>query len=105
MPLGVGDVGGVSSTSWAQPRSRDADPSADACRTAAWSGEPVVVADRFTTEAGDRVPTILGTKEVTIRTEGFAFGVQFGGSYYLSENWIAGANFRVYRWILPETPR
>lgn len=65
----------------------------------------VVIADRFTTEAGDQVAPILGTKEVTVRTEGFAFGVQFGGSYYLSENWIAGANFRAYRWILPETPR
>lgn len=65
----------------------------------------VVVADRFTTDAGDRVAPILGTKEVTVRTEGFAFGIQFGGSYYLSENWIAGANFRAYRWILPETPR
>lgn len=65
----------------------------------------VVIADRFTTESGNQVAPILGTKEVTVRTEGFAFGVQFGGSYYLSENWIAGANFRVYRWILPETPR
>jgi hypothetical protein len=65
----------------------------------------VVVADRFITDAGDKVAPILGTKEVTVRTEGFAFGVQFGGTYYLSENWIAGANFRAYRWILPETPR
>lgn len=74
----------------------------------AWVGVSIggiVVADRFTTDAGDRVPTILGTKEVTIRTEGFAFGVQVGASYYLSENWIAGANFRAYEWILPETPR
>ncbi len=65
----------------------------------------VVVADRFGTEAGDRVPTILGTKEVTIRTEGFAVGVQLGGSYYLSENWITGLNLRGYRWVLPENPR
>ncbi len=65
----------------------------------------VVVADRFTTEAGDQAPAILGTREVTIRTEGFAFGVQTGGSYYLSENWVAGLNLRAYRWILPESPR
>lgn len=74
----------------------------------AWVGVSiggVVVADRFTTDAGDKVPTILGTKEVTVRTEGFAFGAQFGTSYYLSENWILGANFRAYRWILPQTPR
>ena len=65
----------------------------------------VVVADRFTTDAGDRVAPILGTKEVTVRTEGFAFGLQLGGSYFLSENWIAGATFRGYRWVLPDTPR
>ena len=50
----------------------------------------VVIADRFITDAGDRVAPIVGSKEVTVRTEGFAFGVQFGGNYYLSENWIAG---------------
>lgn len=74
----------------------------------AWLGLSVggvVVADRFTTNAGDQVAPIIGTKEVTVRTEGFAFGVQFGANYFLSENWIAGANFRAYRWILPETPR
>jgi hypothetical protein len=74
----------------------------------AWVGLSVgrvVIADRFTTESGDTVPTILGNREVTIRTEGFAVGVQVGGSYYLSENWIAGLNLRGYRWILPENPR
>lgn len=65
----------------------------------------IVVADRFTTDAGDQVPTILGTREVTIRTEGFAFGVQTGASYYLTENWIAGLNLRAYRWILPQKPQ
>jgi hypothetical protein len=74
----------------------------------AWLGLSVggvVIADRFTTNAGDDVAPIIGTKEVTVRTEGFAFGVQFGSSYFLSENWIAGATFRAYRWILPETQR
>jgi hypothetical protein len=65
----------------------------------------VVVADRFNTDSGDRVAPILGTKEVTIRTEGFAAGLQFGGTYYITENWIAGTMFRAYRWILPDTPR
>jgi hypothetical protein len=74
----------------------------------AWAGlsaGAVVIADRFTTDAGDTVPSILGTKEVTIRTEGFAFGVQAGGSYYLTENWIAGLNLRAYRWVLPTQPQ
>lgn len=65
----------------------------------------VVIADRFTTDAGDRVAPILGTKEVTVRTEGFAIGAQVGGNYFLSENWIAGLNFRGYEWFLPVAPR
>lgn len=71
----------------------------------AWVGlssGAVIIADRFTTEAGQKVPTILGAPAVTIRTEGFAIGAQAGGSYYLSENWIVGANLRGYHWILPE---
>lgn len=67
------------------------------------SSGAVVVADRFTTEVPNQVPTILGTPDVTIRTEGFAIGAQVGGSYYLTENWIAGANLRGYHWILPDT--
>jgi len=72
----------------------------------AWVGlssGAVIVADRFTTEAGAEVPPILGTRDVTIRTEGFAIGAQMGGTYYLSENWLAGANLRGYHWILPDT--
>ncbi len=73
----------------------------------AWVGVSVggvVVADRFVTE-GDSVPTILGTREVTIRTEGFAAGAQAGASYYLSENWISGLHLRGYGWVLPEAAR
>jgi hypothetical protein len=71
----------------------------------AWVGlssGAVIVADRFTTQAGDEVPTILGTRDVTIRTEGFAIGAQLGCTYYITENWLAGANLRGYHWILPE---
>lgn len=74
----------------------------------AWVGASVgavVVADRFTTDAGDQVPPALGTRDVTIRTEGLALGLQAGGSYWLSENWIAGAALRGYDWILPTRPR
>ena len=67
------------------------------------SGGAVIVADRFTTETDNPVPPILGTPDVTIRTEGLALGAQAGGSYYLTENWIAGANLRGYHWILPES--
>lgn len=74
----------------------------------AWAGVSagsVIIADRFTTEAGDSVAPILGTKEATIRTEGFALGLQGGASYYFTEHWIGGANLRAYRWMLPDSPR
>lgn len=69
----------------------------------AWVGVSlgaVVVADRFTTET-EAVPPILGSPEVTLRTEGFALGAQVGGNYFLSENWIVGAALRGFDWILP----
>ncbi len=74
----------------------------------AWVGFSVgalIVADRFTTDSGESVAPILGTKEVTVRTEGFAAGAQVGGSYYVNENWVLGTNLRAYHWILPSTPR
>jgi hypothetical protein len=74
----------------------------------AWVGPSagaVVVADRFTTEAGDRVPPILGVPEVTIRTEGLALGAQGGGNYWLTENWILGAALRAHDWVLPTHAR
>lgn len=69
------------------------------------SGGAVIIADRFTTESGNAVPPILGVPDVTIRTEGLALGAQAGASYYLSENWITGANLRGYQWFLPESRR
>jgi hypothetical protein len=65
----------------------------------------IIVADRFTTDVGDRVPAILGTKEVTVRTEGFSLGVQVGFSWMFLERWVAGAAFRADRWILPNSPQ
>ena len=68
----------------------------------------VVIADRFTTEASDpvdRVPAILGTRQVTVRTEGFAFGVQTGANYVFADRWVVGADFRLDRWLLPTSPQ
>ena len=68
----------------------------------------VVIADRFSTtavQARDQVPTILGVREVTIRTEGFAVGVQAGGSYIITDRWVAGIALRIDRWLLPNAPQ
>ena len=60
----------------------------------------VVIADRFATQGPD-VPTILGTREYTVRTEGFAVGVQAGGDYMITDNWVIGLALRADRWLLP----
>ncbi len=69
------------------------------------TGGGVVVADRFTSNAGESVPPILGTKQVTVRTEGFGIGVEGGVSWMFAERWVAGAAFRADRWILPDSPQ
>lgn len=60
----------------------------------------VIIADRFAT-SGDAVPTILGVREYTVRTEGFSLGVQVGGDYILTDNWVIGMAVRADRWVLP----
>lgn len=69
------------------------------------TGGAIIVADRFSTDEGDRVPTILGTREVTVRTEGFALGLQAGGSWIVAEHWVVGLALRADRWLLPTKPR
>lgn len=74
----------------------------------AWVGVSVggiIISDRFTTEAAPYVPSILGNREVTVRSEGLALGLQLGGTYYLSENWLLGAHARGYQWFLPSVAR
>jgi hypothetical protein len=62
----------------------------------------VVIADRFATQGPD-VPTILGAREYTVRTEGFAIGVQAGGDYMITDNWVIGIHLRADRWLLPNS--
>lgn len=61
----------------------------------------VVISDRFVTDSAPRVPTVLGTRDVTVRTEGFSIGVQAGASWMFADRWVAGLIARADRWILP----
>ena len=61
----------------------------------------VIIADRYVTNAGDALPAILGTKEVTIRSEGFSFGAQLGFDWMFAERLVAGFAARFDRWLLP----
>jgi hypothetical protein len=69
------------------------------------TGGIVVIADRFVSDGGEKVPPILGTREVTIRTEGFGLGVQAGGSWMFADNWVTGLTARTDRWFLPDSPQ
>ncbi len=60
----------------------------------------VVIADRFTTTT-PAVPSDLGTAQVTVRTEGFALGLQAGGEWEISEHVLLGLALRFDNWILP----
>ncbi len=65
----------------------------------------VVIADRFTTTSAPAVPSILGSPDVTLRTEGYAAGLQIGATWIFADRWIAGAAFRGDVWLLPSSPQ
>jgi hypothetical protein len=61
----------------------------------------LIIADRFTTNAGPDVAALLGTKSVTVSTEGFATGLQLGGEYLMTDEWTVGLALRAEDWFLP----
>jgi hypothetical protein len=65
----------------------------------------VIVADRFTTNAGIAKPAIFGDREVSLSTEGFFLGAQLGFDWYISDRVVAGLVTRYNHWVLPEQPK
>jgi hypothetical protein len=61
----------------------------------------IVVGDRFSTDSAPAVPSILGTNITTTSTEGFAFGLQIGADYLITDQWVLGLTLRSDGWILP----
>ncbi|MEO8797486.1 MAG: hypothetical protein ABI551_06345, partial [Polyangiaceae bacterium] len=41
----------------------------------------------------------------TMRTEGYAVGIEVGAAWLFSDRWIAGLALRTDRWILPSSPQ
>jgi hypothetical protein len=68
-------------------------------------GGGVIIADRFTTEAGPPTPAIFGNPEVSLSTEGFFLGAQIGLDWFISDKIVAGLVTRYNHWILPEQPK
>jgi len=61
----------------------------------------LIIADRFTTNAGPEPAPILGTQTSTVSTEGFSVGIQIGGDYLITDQWVVGLAMRADRWVLP----
>ena len=62
----------------------------------------VIIADRFSTDSGDAVPTVLGDRNVTIATEGLSLGGQVGLHWNFADRWVMGTALRFDNWFLPK---
>jgi hypothetical protein len=72
----------------------------------AWMGLTaggIIIADRFYNNAAPPVPSDLGVPEVTVSTEGYAFGAEVGGNWIVTEHFVVGLTLRADRWFLPNT--
>ncbi len=67
-------------------------------------GGLVVVNDRFQVDDGDDDRALLGTRGVTVRTEGGSIGLAAGLAYELSEHWSLLGSLRFSQWFLSFTP-
>lgn len=64
----------------------------------------VVVSDRFQVVAAREERALLGTRGVTLRTEGGSLGAAAGFAYRLSEHFAFVATARYTEWFLPVKP-
>ena len=67
------------------------------------SGGVVVVNDRFVVTGKNTDLALVGQRGVTIRSEGWTFGLVGGAVFWLAENWSMGTTFRYGNWYLPKT--
>jgi len=69
------------------------------------NGGLVVVSDRFTVATRlDDDRALVGSRGVTIRTEGVTLGLGGGVDYEFARNWLVGGSLRFAGWILPSEP-
>jgi hypothetical protein len=65
------------------------------------SAGEVILADRFDTDVGTSRAAILGSRQVTVRSEGFATGLQIGADWLVTEHVVVGISGRGNLWLLP----
>jgi hypothetical protein len=61
----------------------------------------VIVGDRFTTNGGVAVPSLIGDPTVTVSAEGFSLGGEAGLDYIITDRLVVGLAFRADWWLLP----
>jgi hypothetical protein len=67
-------------------------------------GGLVVLSDQFQVANIQDDRALLGTRGVTIRTEGGSIGAGTGFAYQLAEHWALIGSFRFTQWFLPSKP-
>jgi hypothetical protein len=67
-------------------------------------GGLAVVNDRFTIPDEEDNRALLGTRGVTIASEGASLGLAIGMAYELAEHWSLIGSLRVTEWFLPKVP-
>ncbi|CAN5324260.1 hypothetical protein BH09MYX1_BH09MYX1_23780 [soil metagenome] len=74
----------------------------------AWVGATtgiIIIADRFSTDAGIAKPTVFGERVVTLRTEGLSLGIEAGFDWSITDRFVAGFGLRAAHWFLPSNPQ
>jgi hypothetical protein len=61
----------------------------------------VIVGDRYTTNGGVAIPSLLGDPTVTVSTEGLSVGLQAGLDYIITDRLVVGFTLRGDWWLLP----
>ncbi|HEY3501118.1 MAG TPA: hypothetical protein VGK73_40770, partial [Polyangiaceae bacterium] len=73
----------------------------------AWVGAVgglVVVSDQFQVPDENDNRALLGTRGVTIASEGASLGLAIGMAYELAEHWSLIGSLRLTQWFLPRVP-
>ncbi|MES1176726.1 MAG: hypothetical protein ABUL62_20550 [Myxococcales bacterium] len=67
------------------------------------AGGLAVVSDKFVVSDKNSDLALVGSRGVTIRTEGASIGLAGGAVFWLADHWSLGTTFRYGNWFLPKT--
>jgi hypothetical protein len=67
------------------------------------AGGLAVVSDKFVISNKNSDLALVGSRGVTIRSEGASIGLAGGAVFWLADHWSLGTTFRYGNWFLPKT--